>query len=129
VFANWRPFFFCLGADLIVVAPSGSRFCGWPARTWRRGRLGAVEAANATEAFGILESQPDIVIVISDIDMPPSPNGMELAALVRDRQPVEIILVSGHGKTSIADLPARTVFFPKPYKESEVIAAIRKVAA
>jgi DNA-binding NtrC family response regulator len=65
----------------------------------------------------------------SDIDMPPSPNGMELAALVRDRQPVEIILVSGHGKTSIADLPAQTVIFPKPYKESEIIAAIRKVAA
>jgi hypothetical protein len=54
---------------------------------------------------------------------------MELAALVRDRQPVEIILVSGHGKTSIADLPAQTVIFPKPYKESEIIAAIRKVAA
>jgi CheY-like chemotaxis protein len=89
-----------------------------------------VEAANATEAVRILEARPDIRIVFSDIDMPMGLDGMKLAALIRDRwPPIEIILVSGHGNPGKVDLPDRTLFFPKPYKESEIIAAIRKFAA
>lgn len=89
-----------------------------------------VEAANATEAVVMLESRLDIRIVFSDIDMPMGIDGMKLAALIRDRwPPIEIVLVSGHLEPPAADLPARTVFFSKPYKESEIIAQIRKFAA
>jgi CheY-like chemotaxis protein len=89
-----------------------------------------VEAANATEAVQILESRPDIRIVFSDIDMPMGLDGMKLAAIIRDRwPPIEIILVSGHVEPSEHDLPHRTVFFSKPYKETEVVAQIRKFAA
>jgi CheY-like chemotaxis protein len=89
-----------------------------------------VEAANATEAVRILETRFDIHIVFSDIDMPAGIDGMRLAALVRDRwPPIEIILVSGHGHPQAIDLPARSVFFAKPYKESEIIAQLRKFAA
>jgi CheY-like chemotaxis protein len=90
----------------------------------------AVEAANATEAIRILEARPDIRIVFSDIDMPLGMDGMKLAALVRDRwPPIEIILVSGHVNPPEADLPARCVFFSKPYREPQVVAAMRKFAA
>jgi CheY-like chemotaxis protein len=86
-----------------------------------------VEAANATEAVQILESRPDIRVVFSDIDMPAGLDGMKLAAIIRDRwPPIEIILVSGHGKPAAVDLPARTLFFPKPYVEADIVAAIRK---
>jgi CheY-like chemotaxis protein len=92
--------------------------------------FGVVGAANATEAVRILEARPDIYIVFSDIDMPAGLDGMKLAALIRDRwPPIEIILVSGYGHPPKVELPARTVFFPKPYKESEIIAQIRKFAA
>jgi CheY-like chemotaxis protein len=89
-----------------------------------------LEAANATEAVGILESRLDIHIVFSDIDMPAGINGIMLAAVIRDRwPPIEIILVSGHVDAPDIDLPARTVFFSKPYDEKKVVAAIRKFAA
>lgn len=89
-----------------------------------------VEAANATDAVRILESRADIRIVFSDIDMPMGIDGMKLAALIRDRwPPIEIVLVSGHVEPLPADLPPRTVFFPKPYKEAEIVAQIRKFAA
>lgn len=89
-----------------------------------------VEAANATEAVRILESRPDIRIVFSDIDMPMGIDGMRLAAVIRDRwPPIEIILVSGHVEPPASELPARTVFFAKPYKESVVVDAIKKFAA
>jgi CheY-like chemotaxis protein len=89
-----------------------------------------VEAANATEAVRILEFRPDIRIVFSDIDMPAGASGMKLAAIIRNRwPPIEIILVSGHVSPHTSDLPARTIFFSKPYKEKEIISAMRRFVA
>ena len=86
----------------------------------------AVAAANATEAIRILEARLDVRIVFSDIDMPPGIDGIKLAALIRDRwPPIEIILVSGHISPPKINLPARAIFFSKPYRESEVICAMR----
>jgi DNA-binding NtrC family response regulator len=90
----------------------------------------AVEARNADEAIEILNAREDIRIVFTDIDMPGSMDGMKLAAMVRDRwPPVEIIIVSGHRKVSDDDLPARSVFFSKPYDVDRVTAQLHAMAA
>lgn len=90
----------------------------------------AVEAANATEAVHILETRADIRIVFTDIDMPHGLDGMRMAALIRDRwPPIEIILTSGHFDAKDVTLPARSVFFSKPYNERAVVAALQKFAA
>ncbi len=89
----------------------------------------AVEAANATLAVEILEKRLDIRIVFTDINMPLGIDGIRLAALIRDRwPPIDIILTSGHIDGPDVDLPARTLFFAKPYAESEVVSAMRKFA-
>jgi CheY-like chemotaxis protein len=86
-----------------------------------------VDAANATEAVSILESRTDIRVVFSDIDMPRGMDGMKLAALIRDRwPPIEIILVSGHVAAPEVQLPARSVFFSKPYRETDIVGAIKR---
>jgi CheY-like chemotaxis protein len=90
----------------------------------------ALEAADATEAVTILEQRLDIRIVFTDIDMPRGIDGVRLAALVRDRwPPIHLILTSGFRKPSQASLPAESAFFPKPYKENEVIETMRRMAA
>ena len=90
----------------------------------------AVEATDATNAVSILENRPDIRIVFTDVDMPRGMDGIKLAAMVRDRwPPIEIIIVSGHIDRADVELPARSVFFAKPYKEHEIVAAIHKFAA
>jgi DNA-binding NtrC family response regulator len=90
----------------------------------------AVEAHNADEAIEILNAREDIRIVFTDIDMPGSMDGMKLAAMVRDRwPPVEIIIVSGHRKVADDDLPARSVFFSKPYDVDRVTAQLHAMAA
>ena len=89
-----------------------------------------VEAADATQAIRILESRTDIRIVFTDIDMPRGMDGMRLAAAVRDRwPPIEIILTSGHFAAPDVALPVRAVFFPKPYREEQVIAEMKRMAA
>jgi CheY-like chemotaxis protein len=90
----------------------------------------AVEAADATQAVEILERRTDIRLVFTDIDMPRGIDGMRLAALIRDRwPPIEIIMTSGHVERGDVVMPARGVFFPKPYKENEVVAAMCRLAA
>jgi CheY-like chemotaxis protein len=72
----------------------------------------AVEAKNAGQAVRILDSRLHIRIVFTDIDMPGSMNGLKLAAAIRGRWSwIEIIVVSGHVKPPLYDLPGRAVFF------------------
>jgi len=67
-----------------------------------------VEAFNADEAIAILEADPDIRLLFTDVDMPGSMNGLKLAAAVRDRwPPVRIIVTSGHRTVEALDMPRR----------------------
>jgi CheY-like chemotaxis protein len=90
----------------------------------------ALAAADATEAVRLLETHPEIRIVFTDIDMPHGMDGVKLAACIRDRwPPIAIILTSGHAKAADLTLPARSMFFPKPYHPPEVVAAFHRMAA
>jgi CheY-like chemotaxis protein len=90
----------------------------------------AVAATDATEAVRILEERTDIRIVFTDVDMPRGMDGMRLAVAIRDRwPPIEIILTSGYTMPADVDLPARAVFFPKPYREEQIVAELRRMAA
>ena len=58
-----------------------------------------VEAVNADEAISILEARSDISLLLTDIQMPGSMDGLKLAHAVHDRWPaIKIILVSGQGE-------------------------------
>ena len=88
-----------------------------------------IEASNADEAVGILESRNDIRIVFADIHMPGSMDGWKLAARIRDRwPPVEIIITSGYVPAKDVTIPARGLFFPKPYNPHEISEAMRRMA-
>ena len=90
----------------------------------------AVEASNADEAITILETRKDIRIVFTDIDMPGSMDGLKLAHAIRERwPPIELILTSGHFDLSHDEIPERGRFFPKPYRDQEIISALQHFVA
>jgi CheY-like chemotaxis protein len=83
-----------------------------------------VQVGDADAAIKILEANPDIRLVFTDIDMPGSMNGLKLAAAVRDRwPPVHIIITTG--KTRPMTIPANALFIPKPYLGKSVVSAMR----
>ena len=87
-----------------------------------------LEASNADEAIEILEANNSIRLILTDVDMPGSMDGLKLAAAVRDRwPPVRIIVMSGHRTVEITDLPDGSVFFSKPYSVDEVAASVREL--
>ena len=90
----------------------------------------AVEASDADEAITILEARKDIRIVFTDIDMPGSMDGLKLAHTIRERwPPIELILTSGHFDIRNDEIPERGRFFPKPYRDQEIISALQHFVA
>lgn len=88
-----------------------------------------IEARNADEAVAILESRGDIRVVLTDVNMPGSMDGVKLAWAVRDRwPPVVIIVMSGHVKPVTGDLPENVTFIAKPYNDRQVHDALALVS-
>jgi len=88
----------------------------------------SVEAVDADEAVAILESRSDIALLLTDIQMPGSMDGLKLAHLVHARWPrIKIILVSGQLKLTPIDIPADSRFVGKPLEAGELIAQMHMI--
>ena len=86
----------------------------------------SVEAVDADEAFAVLESRSDIALLLTDIQMPGSIDGLRLAHAVHKRwPPIKIILLSGQLKLAELDIPADSRFLQKPLEAAEVIAQMQ----
>lgn len=89
-----------------------------------------VEASDAEQALRMLESRDDIRIVFLDIVMNHGMNGLELAAVIRQRWPrVDIVLTSGKMHAPEDALPDRAVFFHKPYRSRDVVPVLHRMAS
>ena len=71
----------------------------------------------------------DVCILVTDIEMPGSMNGLKLASAVRKRwPPVAIIVTSGRILPANAELPSATSFLGKPYSCATMTAALSEAA-
>ena len=90
----------------------------------------AVEAANADEAIAIIEADPNIHVVFTDVQMPGTMDGLELAKFIKDRwPPIKIAATSGRVRVTEKDLPEGSVFVSKPYSPAQLIHTLRQLIA
>lgn len=88
------------------------------------GGFRVIATSNADEAVSILYVRTDVRVLLTDVDMPGSMDGVALAHAVHGRWPeVAIIVTSGVGVT--APLPHGARFIRKPYRPAELIELIR----
>ncbi|QIK39375.1 response regulator [Pontivivens nitratireducens] len=88
------------------------------------------EAASADAALLVMERVDDIAILFTDVDMPGSMNGLELAAHVRDTRPsVKILITSGIFNVDQSPLPNGSVVIQKPYAMGHVTRKLQEIAA
>ena len=86
----------------------------------------SLEAVNADQALAILQSRPDISMLFTDIQMPGTIDGLQLAHAVHKRwPPIKIILASGQLRLSNPDIPQDSRFFGKPLHSDEMIAEMQ----
>lgn len=61
-------------------------------------------------------------VVITDISMPEGISGIDLALHVSERYPSSrVILVSGHARAQLPQLPDNVMFLPKPYRIRQLL--------
>ena len=87
-----------------------------------------LEAPNADEALSLLEVRADVRLVMTDVDMPGSMDGLAFAHLVRRSSPqMCLVIASGKAFPLEKDMPAGAVFFSKPYEERHLIDAFARL--
>jgi len=85
-------------------------------------------AANAAAAIALLERTPDVTLLFTDVNMPGTMDGIELAEVVHRRWPhVKLIVASAHRVVRDKDLPDDGRFIEKPYYPAVIRAAIKSV--
>lgn len=88
------------------------------------------EAGDADEAIAILGANPSIQVVLTDVQMPGSMDGVKLAHYVRRRFPPTLLVVaSGAVKLTSGDLPAHTMFVAKPFDPRFILGEIDRLSA
>jgi DNA-binding NtrC family response regulator len=85
-----------------------------------------IDASDADSALVILHSRNDIGAVFTDIRMPGSLNGMELAHFVRKRWP-HIRLMVTSSPQQWDNFPANWRYIQKPYAPEQVTTALRSL--
>lgn len=98
--------------------------------TLQRAGYRTYEASEAKDAIVLLEANPDIRVVFTDIEMPGSMDGLALAHYVRFRWPPTFIVVSsGQLRPTPSLLPTETEFLPKPFAKDELVRICRSLDA
>ena len=87
-----------------------------------------LEAGNADEALQLFETNADIKLLFTDVSMPGSMNGSDLARYVAERWPsTGIIMTSGRPRP--LKLPLSMLFHDKPYEPAAVLRQAREMTA
>jgi two-component system, response regulator PdtaR len=83
---------------------------------------GVFAAGNADSALRILETQQNIHMLFTDIDMPGTMDGLRLAAIVRVRwPPVKIVIARGKRRPQPHEMPSNSTFLSKPYLPTDIV--------
>jgi CheY-like chemotaxis protein len=87
-----------------------------------------LEAANADEAVAILESGVRIDLVLTDVRMPGSIDGLGLARIARSQWPrLKVAICSGQDHSGAIDAQIADAFILKPHDDMTLMRLIRRL--
>ena len=87
-----------------------------------------VEAFNGDEALEVLEARPDVKVLFTDVNMPGSLDGLDLARVVHERRPdIKLLIASGQVHLSEEQIPDAGRFLAKPYGPEAIVRHVREL--
>lgn len=98
------------------------------AEAFREEGFDALVALSAEEGLAILEREHGVRVVFTDVDLPGSIDGVDLANEIERRWPqIEVLMTSGHHvpETDLVSRYGR--FVPKPYPPSAVVRRVHEI--
>lgn len=89
-----------------------------------------LEAASAETGFQILWAKPHVGLLLVDIHLPGTQNGMTLAQQARECRPhIPLLITSGRSAPHSSELPAGARFIQKPYRSKALFGEVRTLLA
>jgi PAS domain S-box-containing protein len=92
-----------------------------------------LNAANATEALGLVEAGQEFDLLFTDVIMPGAMNGRQLATELQNRNPgLKVLFTSGYTENAIIHhgrLDTGVLLLAKPYRKSDLARMFRKALA
>ena len=86
------------------------------------------EAADAAGALALLDTQPDIDLLFSDVVLGDGMTGFELAAKARGRRPgLPVLFTSGYEYASMGATAGTFELLRKPYRREQLALALKRV--
>ena len=84
------------------------------------------ECTGCEEALARLAAEPDIAVLVTDLNVACPGDGMTLARLAAERWPhLRIVLVSGAMRPPAGTYPERAIFFTKPYAPGALLHVVK----
>ena len=97
----------------------------WAADLLEENGFSVLEAKDADAALKLLEARPDVKLLFTDVQMPGSLNGMELAREVHARWPhILLVITSGRERPTRGEIPDDGRFVAKPYSAEELLGQV-----
>jgi DNA-binding NarL/FixJ family response regulator len=96
-------------------------------RTQQGWRYQVVEASRPDEVWTMLETLPDVGVLVADIDAPDGTSGLELARKVHERWPsIGLVITSDHvWHLRPGDMPGDGCFLPRPLPPETLLHEVR----
>ena len=89
-----------------------------------------LEAEDAAAALEVLAAHPDVKVLFTDVNMPGTFDGLDLAREAHARWPaIKLVITSGRPKPADREIPAAGRFVAKPYSPDLLVGEIRKALA
>ena len=87
-----------------------------------------IEAFNGDEALNVLDARHDIEVLFTDVNMPGSLDGLNLARVVHERRPsIKLLIASGQVRLSDDQIPDAGRFLAKPYAPEAIVREVREL--
>lgn len=111
------------GAETVLVVEDEAMVCELAAEALSDEGYRVLTAADAHEAQALLERE-SVDLLFTDIDLARNTNGIALAHHARSHRPhLPVVYTSGgRGSLSKAEAVSESIFVPKPYRPSQLVA-------
>lgn len=84
--------------------------------------LQVLEASSADEALALLNEGNAVGTMITDVKMPGSMDGLDLAQTVASHwSDISLVVISGHASMDDPRLPLKAKFLPKPFTHANLL--------
>ena len=89
-----------------------------------------LEAEDARAALKVLADHPDVRVLFTDVNMPGTLDGLDLARETHARWPdIKLVITSGRPRPADKAIPDDGRFVAKPYSPDSLVGEIRKALA